>query len=529
MKRVAITLAVLMASCCGAEESSPEDPATRSAPYFETCAPIGLTQENAFVSEAVTTNPLPDSSAWKTKVPSVTWQGHPDVEAMFAACWRMVGEKLHRPEPTTNFKRNYVYTPFGKSVFVWGSCFITMYGQYAANVFPFIEQLDNFYAVQRADGFIPRQLGIYDGRSQFAPDDPSSVGGVIFAWAELSWFRRFGDIERLKKVYPVLLAHHRWNMKYRTWKDGTYFSSGWGCGMDNVPRLGTVPDEVWHHAFDTGHLSFVDVTLQQVFDAKNLIEMARLIGREPDASLVAEVENLTRIANEKMWDEEAGNYKDLDRDGNRVHCSHIGGFWALLAGVANDHQCRRLLASVEDPETFAAPCGTRSTARTMPGYEPDGGNYWRGGVWAITDYMVVKGLDAAGEKAAAHRLSKRQVEAFAKVFVDTGTVWESYDPELVTHGKLYGKPVRRDFVGFSGVSPISLLIEDVFGISVEDGVVKVEPRLTEAYSVKNLPLGDGRFASVEVEARESPDEKPTVRISYCRRDVPIASNEEAGL
>lgn len=463
---------------------------------FDTSVPFDPPIDNAFIGEAVTTNALPPLSAWSSEVPTVFWEGHDDVAETFAAAWQMVGAKLHRPEPNTNFKRNFVYTPFGRSVFVWGSCFIVHYGEYAATIFPFIEQLDNFYAAQAPDGFIPRQLGIYDGVTQFAPSDLSSVGGVIFAWTELNHYRLTGDRARLQKVYPVLLAHHRWYRANRTWKDGSYFSSGWGCGMDNIPRS---DDPNFHAAFTHGHLSYVDVTLQQLFDAKNLLSMAKELGLPAERDLQTEIARLTVLANERMWNPATGLYHDLDREGQRVACEHIGGFWALLADIANKQQIVAMIKALEDPARFAAPCGTRSLAKNARGYDVDGGNYWRGGVWAITDYMIVKGLDAVGESAAAHRLARRQVEAFAKVYHQTSTIWESYDPETYAPGKCYGEKVRRDFVGFSGVTPIALLLEDVFGITLMRDEVKVEPRIKVGrYGVNNLTLPSGRRVNIEV-------------------------------
>ena len=471
------------------------DPASRKAFYFETVAPDPLVQSNSFIREEVTAAVLPREGEIAAKAPRVTWEGHPDVERAFAYAWDSVARKIRAPEPGTNFKRNFVYTPFGKSVFIWGSCFITMFGQYASSAFPFIEQLDNFYAAQRADGFIPRQLGIFDGRSQFAPEDLSSVGGNIFAWAEWEWFRYSGNESRLKRVYPVLLAYHNWLRRNRTWKDGTYFSSGWGCGMDNIPRVDT---SKYSRQFHHGFISWVDVTMQQILDAQLLIKIALVTGQEIDPELVVETHELTEIANERMWSEEDGLYHDLDRDGKRVPCKHIGGFWSLLAGIAKTPGRRaRLVKNLEDAETFAAPCGTRSLAKGEKDYDPDGGCYWRGGVWCITDWAIVRGLaDFPDTAEAAHRLAKRQVEAVAKVYADTGTIWESYDPEKITHGKLYGSPVRKDFVGFSGVTPIAMLIRDVFGMDFIAGKIVWHRRLKERHGVENLTLPDGNVISL---------------------------------
>lgn len=505
----AVAFVSALAACAHADE----DPATRTAHYFKTYGETPLFRDNRFVGAKPEDKALPDAAAWRERVPRAVWDGHPEVTGAFADSWRMVGEKLHRPEQGTNFKRNYVYTPFGSSVFVWGSCFITMFGEYASNVFPFIRQLDNFYAAQDRDGFIPRQLGIFDGRSQFERSDLSSVGGNIFAWAELEWYRYSGDKSRLREVYPVLLAYHNWLREHRTWKDGTYMSSGWGCGMDNIPRFDVKRHaEAFHHGF----ISWVDVTLQQLFNAKCLNEIADAAGLPRDEDLAAEISTLTKIANERMWDERTGLYHDLDRDGKRVPVRHIGGFWALLAGVASPERARLMARAIEDPVTFAAPCGTRSLAKGEAGYEPDGGNYWRGGVWCITDWAVVRGLDVCGLSDAAHRLALRHVGAVAKIWAETGTVWESYDPEKLAPGKLYGQPVRRDFVGFSGVTPIAMLIRDVFGMTFTPGKIEWKVRLLERHGIENLTLSDGNTVSLICEARKSAGEKAKITFRSSR-------------
>ena len=137
----------------------------------------------------------------------------------------------------------------------------------------------------------------------------------------------------------------------------------------------------------------MDVTFQQIFNAKNLIRIAEIIGTEPDSSLKDEVAALTKIANTQMWDDATGLYHDLDREGKRVGVSHIGGFWALLADIVPHERKTQMMKRLFDPEYFAAPTGTRSLAKGERGYEPDGGNYWRGGVWCITDWAIVRGLD----------------------------------------------------------------------------------------------------------------------------------------
>ena len=230
-----------------------------------------------------------------------------------------------------------------------------------------------------------------------------------------------------------------------------------------------------------------------------------------DPLLAEEIENLTKIANEKMWNEKTGHYHDLDQNGNHTNVKHIGGFWALLAGITSPEQEQKIIASLEDPNTFAAPCGTRSLAKDEQGYEPNGGNYWRGGVWCITEWAVIRGLAARGYTEVAHRIAKRHVSAIAQIWKDTNTIWESYDPEQITFGKLYGQPVRNNFVGFSGLTPIAMLIRDVLGISIEPNKIVWKVRLLERHGIENLTLPNGNVVSMVCEARNSAEEKPKIK------------------
>ena len=67
-------------------------------------------------------------------------------------------------------------------------------------------------------------------------------------------YQNFTDRDRLANVFPVLLAYHQWMRDYRTWPDGTYWSCGWACGMDNQPRV----PEGYSPAHSPAHQAWVD-------------------------------------------------------------------------------------------------------------------------------------------------------------------------------------------------------------------------------------------------------------------------------
>lgn len=110
---------------------------------------------------------------------------------------------------------------------MWDSSFILMFARYGTRFFPFQNTLNNFYAKQHPDGFICREIKA-DGADCFERYDPVSTGPNLMPWCEMVYFHQFGDTERLHKIFPVLCAYYKWLNLNHTWRNGTYWSSGWG-------------------------------------------------------------------------------------------------------------------------------------------------------------------------------------------------------------------------------------------------------------------------------------------------------------
>src|SRR5438128_646787 len=81
------------------------------------------------------------------------------------------------------------------------------------------------------------------------------------AWSEWEYWRHYADRKRLERVFPVVLAYHQWLSRWHSWPDGSLWSTGWGCGMDNQPRV--EGDPRWDH----GRMAWSDATLQQCLSA----------------------------------------------------------------------------------------------------------------------------------------------------------------------------------------------------------------------------------------------------------------------
>lgn len=470
-----------------------------------------VTEGNPFLKQEPQVIKLPTFEEVKDKLPVPMWDGHEDYLRCYWKAWELAFGNLGNPLPDTGFVSPFIDTAFNGCLFMWDSSFILMFGKYADRLFNFQGTLDNFYSHQHMDGFICREIDEKTGRDRFMRPEISSTGPDIMAWCEWEYYLNFGNKERLSKVFLPLMAYHRWMAEHHTWPDGTYFSSGWGCGMDNLPRQ--APGYmVW---ISHGHMIWVDACMQELNNCNILIEMAKVLGEEQYIpELEAERDLLNKVINEKLWDEETGFYYDLWRNGEHNMVRHVGAFWALIARCASEERAKRLMAYLQDENEFKTPHRVPSLSRSHAQYDPKG-DYWCGGVWAPTTYMVMKGLDKYGNYALSHEIAMEHLYAVVEVFKEQGTVFENYAPEYVNNGKpSKGEPARSDFVGWTGLVPISVLFEFVFGIKPDAGAGKIvwDVTLLEQHGIDRYPFGVDGELSLQCAARESASEKPVITV-----------------
>lgn len=487
--------------------------------YYDTHLREPLVRENAFLGMAPEDLPLPTfEQAWEL-LPRPLWEGHENVVACYRRVWELAFANLRRPESGSGFVANFIDTAFNDCLFMWDSAFILLFARYGRRAFDFQRTLDNLYAKQHEDGFICREIGTLDGGDRFERFDATSTGPNVMPWAEWEHYSDTADRLRLSRVFPVLLAYHRWLRRHRTWRDGAYWTSGLGSGMDNQPRFPTGPagdvgwpERITHH----GHLVWVDACLQQILSADLLLRMAGVLGRQEEAAdLREERGRLAWILNERLWSEETAFYHDELPSGRLSGVKTVGAYWALLAGVVPPERVAPFVGHLRDPQGFGRPHRVPSLSADHPEYRGDGG-YWLGGVWPPTNYMVLRGLDRVGYQELAHEISREDLDHVVGVFDETGTVWENYAPERPSPGE----PARPDFVGWSGLAPVAGLLEYVFGLRADapNGRLLWDVRLLEEHGVGSYPFGSEGVVDLACAARGSADEEPRVR---ARSTVPL--------
>jgi hypothetical protein len=475
--------------------------------------------ENAFARMLPEDVPRPSfGDAWGS-LPQPFWDGHQGAMDCYRRTWELAFANLRRPEPESGFVSSFIDTAFNDCLFMWDSAFILLFARYGRRAFDFQRTLDNLYASQHPDGFICREISTFDGKDRFERFDATSTGPNVIPWTEWEHYGDTADRERLGRAFPVLVAYHRWLRRHRTWRDGTYWTSGLGSGMDNQPRFphrptgeAGWPERLTYH----GHAVWIDACLQQVLSADLLLRMADVLGRLDEvADLREERDRLSLTVNERLWNVETAFYHDELADGTLSRVKTVGAFWALLAGVVPQERIAPFVMHLEDPETFKRPHRVPSLSADHPEYNPDGG-YWLGGVWPPTNYMILRGLDRTNYHTLAHEISREDLDHVVSVFEETGTLWENYAPERAAPGNR----AKDDFVGWSGLAPVAGLFEYVFGLRADapNGRLLWDVRLLERHGVYGYPFGRNGVLDLSCAARTSAGEEPEIQV---RSTVPL--------
>lgn len=320
------------------------------------------------------------------------------------------------------------------------------------------------------------------------------------------YYKQFGDMDRLHKIFPALCAYYKWLRLNHTWRNGTYWSSGWGTGMDNMPRVQPQYNMIYSH----GHMVWLDATLQQYFTAGQLLEIGFYLERWQEIEdFEDEQKRLKAYINENLWNDKEKCLFDQYADGSLSTTKGVYAYWALLTDVLEKDRMDAFVEELNNKETFNRLHRIPSLAANNEKYK-ENGRYWQGGVWPGANYMVLTGLVDKGYRKLAYDIAVNHYNNVLGVYKNTGTFWEYYAPEAMEPGFM----ARPDFIGWTGLPPIAVLIEHIFGIrsNVYAKKLTVDVNLTEAYGINRYPFGMDGVVSIKVKARTSADQEPQVEI-----------------
>lgn len=408
-------------------------------------------------------------------------------DEMYQKALSITKSKVRGGEKESFFKAPFIDAAFSKNIFLWDTCFMCCFAKYHLEELPVYQALDNFYDRMESDGYICREYR-NNGEPLWTKEHPVSINPPLLAFAETEIYKVSSNNERLKKVYPILKKNFYFHVNNYMMEDNLFYGDTLGMGMDNIPRaprdwepkegngmthhelgemlnkmdasgetkLNTFIEEyvktkqgVWNK-----QARLVDFTSQMAMFSLQLKFIAQTIG------LTNEVEQydnfhgrVKKALNDKCWNENDGFYYDLGFD-KQVVRRHIGMYWALLGQLVPEDKMERFINHLQDPNEFYRKTPLPALSAADPDYV-GWGDYWLGGVWAPTAYMVLKGLTVHKKDALAKDLAQKVYFSVAEVYKATGTFWENYAPDLVS----YGMPAKKDFCGWTALIPIAIYKE----------------------------------------------------------------------
>ncbi len=431
----------------------------------------------------VTTVSLAVPTDWRKGLPEPIIEQHPEWIEMYYATWQMADKKKMKHGGEFIFD-----TAFDAGrVWLWDTVWISHFGIYCQNAHPRVIKPmfghDLFYSAQKPDGAIPHVYNRNLTKHEYTMHNP------IFTLGELNYYRHTGDKSRLKRVLPILDRFY-FNLKQRFAdpEKFVYRSFDWSNGMDNRPR---------------GYFT-IDSTAEQVMVAKQLVEISKLVGdTERAKKFEKEFKVLEQAINDQMWSKKDQFYVDLTKDYKQENHWSVASYWPFLAGLPNQRQAKAMVKHLFDPKNFKTPFMVPTLGRKSKGYDGTGGHYWRGSVWVPTNAMVIKGLAQYGFHKEAFDIAVNGLDGIYKTWKRNKTFWENYDQEKP--GKR-GENSRKDFIGWTEVQPISLLIENIIGINTNAPRNRIDwhIQLAEKHGIKNLKWGKKYSKEVDLVCTPSP-------------------------
>lgn len=442
-----------------------------------------------------------DAVNWEGYLPQPICEEFPQYGEFYKKAWELA--RMHVRAIPGMPQSPYMDEGFcNTQVWIWDSCFMSLFCKYAQEVFPGVETFANFYEVLYNGKSLPMILPMENEPKWTGakPNEPFSIkvhiadNPPLFAWAEYENALIHGDKEYVKELLykkQSLQRHYDWleglteKKKLKNVHCSTHwlvekYGYKWECGvsgMDNTPR-GRRETPAKEERPNNPDMLWLDGICQQALSANSIAKLFRLVDDEENASeWEKKFLEKKEIVNRFYWDNEDKFYYDIDcNDLHFYKVKTIASYWTLTSGIASKIQAQALVDLTSDPETFGGDVPLVSLARKDVDFSKTG-KYWRGSLWLPTAYAALKGMAEYGfyEEAhtAAHKIFKHMLKTYTNY--EPHTVWEAYSPKEACPAR---KPndediVRKDFCGWSALGPISIYLEYVLGFHTVNAFEKV--------------------------------------------------------
>jgi len=362
------------------------------------------------------------------------------------------------------------------------------------------ETIRGVLAYQLPDGFIAN-CGRWDypddGVRNFCSADRSQPPvGALSVW---NMHERWPDKSFLAEVYPKLLRWHHWWHKNRDGNQNGLLEWGSAKGKFEMARLETGLDDTPH--YDGSPMSgsqmacdSVDLNALWSMDVLYLAKIAKALGKEQDARrLIAAHEKINRLINERLWNEEMGLYcSRLWQDqpnGQPAFLTRItpANFYPLACHAPDQARADRALQFLYRPEKFWGEWLLPTVTYDDPEWSKQ--HYWKGQVWAPTNWLVWQGVKRYADATHRAEFARRGIRLFMKNWNESRQCCENYRSNT---GKCGDNPhyTWGALLNLIGVEALCGIDENFSPVPYEDSGI------SENLTLRNIPFG-GKLYRIE--------------------------------
>jgi len=196
-----------------------------------------------------------------------------------------------------------------------------------------------------------------------------------------------------------------------------YYAVRYESGLDDSPLWDSVEIVNGHMNMDC-----LDLNCLRAMDAEMLAKIAEKLNIKDDVVFFTEEYNqLKKLINNNLWDENKGFYFSKYWSGEFNHQKAAVSFYPLLAGIADNKQADLLVQQLTDTNIFWDENLLPTISKDNPAYRDQ--QYWRGTAWPPTNYLVYQGLKRYGYDSVASVYA----EISADMYLNNPTCRENYN------------------------------------------------------------------------------------------------------
>ena len=358
------------------------------------------------------------------------------------------------------------------------------------------------------DGMVPNcGAGSWRTRDRSEPQV-----GSLCAW---KLYQQFGDRWFLEECFERLLAWNRWRFRERDANGdglleiaatpgradlndvapGPRQCAMYESGLDNSPMWDRAR---FNEAKGCLELSYVGLNAEMAMDCEALAKIAGVLGRTAErAELLAQRERIAGLVNGRLWDEDRGTWLNRHWSGELDPVIAPMHFFPITAGIAPADRVARfidghLLNDAELWGEYVIP----TVSRSEPSFRDQ--DYWRGRIWAPTNFLVGEGLFRCGRFDAWHELVARGMKLLLKAWREKGVVGENYDAVTGEAGR---PGTHSDPFYHWGALLAYMGVERIVNFNEFDDAVDFHPMPPWATELRHVPLRGGLLDVIGSEAR----------------------------